>query len=221
MKVHPFLHPVSGVGCLSHPPRTEYISVIYIHYYHMLLRRCGAQDCLLSAHVRSTGREQTWAPPYLKDLSQSMVVWWYQMPDQTQTNATPQPYPEFAAAGKSSPAPAAAATRSHTVEHRVYCRCSCRRNEKEKCFFSSLKVVDQRPMNWQTKKHRCCTPNTTQDTVAEMAKDLKKRGSGATSTTAAELYEFIKKVCVCRSLPFHHSRSHVWILRNFCKRVSR
>ncbi|MEW5310737.1 MAG: hypothetical protein WDW38_002505 [Sanguina aurantia] len=33
-----------------------------------------------------------------------------------------------------------------------------------------------------------------QDTVAEMAKDLKKRGSGATSTTAAELYEFIKKV---------------------------
>ena len=42
-----------------------------------------------------------------------------------------------------------------------------------------------------------------QDTVAEMARDMKRSRTGDVAATADELYNFINKVCVCaRTMPY-------------------
>ena len=45
-----------------------------------------------------------------------------------------------------------------------------------------------------------------QDTVADMAKDMRKNKTGAAQASAAELYDFMKKVITNRACASHASR---------------
>ena len=46
-------------------------------------------------------------------------------------------------------------------------------------------------------------PSYVQDTVADMAKDMRKNKTGAAQASAAELYDFMKKVTTHRARASH------------------